>query len=138
MKKAYYYFFYKLYKIMLWTSSPFENFFSKFRASLALIALELWIIFTIRNYYHIVSNNNPKLSSNLPLYVIAILIIASNYISIDYYNNIWEKYKDEFDKLPKKKNIVGGIIVWGIILFITVNFFVSIHYLYQKFYGTIK
>lgn len=123
---------------MLWTSSPFENFFSKFRASLALIALELWIIFTIRNYYHIVSNINPKLSSNLLLYVIAILIIASNYITLDYYDYIWKKYKDEFDQLPEKKNIIGGIIVWGIILFITVNFLASIHYLYQKFYGTLK
>ncbi len=136
MKKAYYYFFYKLYKVMLWTSSPFENFFSKFRASLALIALELWIIFTIRNYYHITSNINPKLSSNLLLYLIAIFIIVFNYISFDYYNNIWEKYKDEFDELPKRKNMIGGIIVWGIILFITVNFLVSIHYLYQKFYNS--
>ncbi|WP_326983430.1 hypothetical protein VUJ46_02465 [Chryseobacterium sp. MYb264] len=138
MKKAYYYFFYKLYKIMLWTSSPFENFYSKFRASLALIALELWVIFTIRNYYHIVNNSNPKLSSNLLLYVITALIIISNYISIDYYNYVWEKYKTEFDKLPKKKNTLGGIIVWGIILFITVNFLLSIHYLYQKFYGILK
>lgn len=53
---------------MLWTSSPFENFFSKFRASLALIALELWIIFTIQNCYEILNNTGSKSNSNLFIY----------------------------------------------------------------------
>jgi len=136
MKKAYYYFFYKLYKIMLWTSSPFENFFSKFRASLALIALELWIVFTIQNYYEILNEIDSKSSSNLFIYIMGLAIIISNYMSFEYYDNVWQKYKDEFDGLPKRKNIIGGFIVWIIILFITLSFFFSTFYLHKINFGT--
>lgn len=136
MKKAYYYFFYKLYKIMLWTSSPFENFFSKFRASLALIVLELWIIFTIQNCYEILNNGGSKPNSNLFIYIMGLAIIILNYISLDYYESVWKKYKEEFDELPKRKNMIGGIIVWIIILFITVSFFFSTFYLHKINFGT--
>ncbi len=121
---------------MLWTSSPFENFFSKFRASLALIALELWIIFTIQNCYEIINDTDPKSSSNLFIYIMGCIIIISNYISFDYYDNVWKKYKEEFDRLPKRKNMIGGIIVWVIILFITVSFFFSTFYLHKINFGT--
>ncbi|WP_288448289.1 hypothetical protein [uncultured Chryseobacterium sp.] len=136
MKKDYYYFFYKLYKIMLWTSSPFENFFSKFRASLALITLELWIIFTIQNCYEILNNTGSKSNSNLFIYIMGLAIIILNYILLDYYESVWKKYKEEFDKLPKRKNIIGGIIVWIIILFITGSFFLSTFYLHKINFGT--
>ncbi|WP_265429945.1 hypothetical protein [Chryseobacterium sp. YIM B08800] len=136
MKKAYYYFFYKLYKIMLWTSSPFENFFSKFRASLALMALELWIVFTIQNCYEIFNEITPKSSSNVFIYIMGLIIIISNYISLDYYDNVWKKYKQEFDELSRKKNTFGGMIVWGIIIFITVIFFASTFHLHKINFGT--
>ncbi|WP_326983438.1 hypothetical protein VUJ46_02505 [Chryseobacterium sp. MYb264] len=136
MKRAYYYFFYNLYKIMLWTSSPFENFYSKFRASLALIALELWVIFTIQNCYEIVKVTDSKSNSNLFIYIMGLAIIISNYVLFDYYDHVWKKYKGEFDKWSKRKNKIGGIIVWIIILCITVSFFFSTFYLHKINFGT--
>lgn len=136
MKRAYYYFFYKLYKIMLWTSSPFKNFFSKFRASLALVTLELWIVFTIENCYEILNEIDPKSNSNSFIYIMGLSIIIFNYISLDYYDIVWKKYKEEFDELPKRKNMIGGIIVWIIILFITASFFFSTFYLHKINFGT--
>jgi len=132
IKKAYYYFFYKIYKMMLSTSYPFGNFFSQFRAGLVIIVLELWIVFTIQNYYQIINNINPKSGSSLSMYIIGIIIIMFNYIVLDY-SNVLEKYKEEFDNLPKGKNTQGGMIVWSIVLFITINFFISVHYSQRKF-----
>jgi uncharacterized membrane protein YidH (DUF202 family) len=132
IKRAYYYFFYKIHKAMIWTSSPFGDFLSWFRAGLAIIALEFWIVFTVQNYYHIINNINPKSSSDLLLYFVGFIIIIFNYITLDR-NNVWKHYNLEFDNLPKKKNLIGGIIVWSIIAFITINFFVSIHYSQKKF-----
>lgn len=132
IKRAYYYFFYKVYKMMLGTSYPFGNFFSGFRAGLVMIVLELWIIFTIQNYYQIFNNINPKYTSDLLLYIVGFIIIVFNYITIDY-NNVWKKYNIEFDDLPKRKNTIGGIIVWSVILFITINFFLSVHFSQKKF-----
>ena len=118
---------------MIWTSYPFGNFLSGFRASLVIIALELWIVFTIHNYYHIINNINPKSSSDLLLYVACFLIIIFNCITFDRNDNVWKKYNSEFDNLSKRKNIIGGIIVWSIILFITINFFISTYYSQKKF-----
>lgn len=63
-------------------------------------------------------------------------IIILNYISLDYYEGVWKKYKEEFDELPKRKNMIGGIIVWIIILFITGSFFFSTFYLHKINFGT--
>ncbi|MEC5173869.1 hypothetical protein QF024_002580 [Chryseobacterium nepalense] len=54
---------------MIWTLYPFGNFLSHFRAGLAIIALEFWILFTVQNYYYIINNNNPKSGSDLLLYI---------------------------------------------------------------------
>lgn len=136
MRKAYYYLFYKIYKIMLWTSSPFEDLFSKYRAGLAIIVLELWCIFTIQNYYEIINDVNPTSSSNLFIYITGFLIIVFNYIAFDYYENVWKNYNKMFDNLPRRKNVIGGIIVWLIIFFIILNFFISTFYLHKLNFGT--
>lgn len=118
---------------MIWTSYPFGNFLSHFRAGLAIIALEFWILFTVQNYYYIINNINPKLGSDLLLYIFGFFIVIFNYITLDHNKNIWQKYNLEFDNLPRKTNIIGGVIVWLIIFLITINFFISIHYSQKKF-----
>ncbi|MFP3833572.1 hypothetical protein [Chryseobacterium sp. SIMBA_028] len=133
IKRAYYYFFYKMYKAMIWTSFPFRNFLNGFRAGLVMIVLEFWIAFSIQNYYYIINNINPKSISDLSLYIVGVIIIIFNYVTLDHNNNVWKKYNLEFDNLPKRKNLIGGIIVWSIVLFIIINFFASIHYSQKKF-----
>ena len=43
----------------------------------------------------------------------------------------WKEYNEEFNQLPRYKNIIGGIIVWIIIIAIIAGFFTSA-YLVQK------
>lgn len=122
---------------MLWTSSPFENFFSNFRAGLVMIALEIWLLYSILNFYSISTDNKIDTSLSSPLILIPfILIIILNYISFDHHDNVWKKYNVEFDNLSKRKNLIGGIIVWSIILFITASFFFSTFHLHKINYGT--
>ncbi|MCQ4142531.1 hypothetical protein [Chryseobacterium sp. EO14] len=118
---------------MTWTSYPFGNFLSHYRAGLAIIALEFWIVFIFQNFYYIFNNINPKSGSDLLLYIVGFFIVVFNYATFDYNKSIWQNYNLEFDKLPRKTNILGGIIVWTIIFFITIIFFVSIHYSQKKF-----
>ncbi len=60
-----------------------------------------------------------------------IVVIGLNYF-LFLHTNKWKEYNAEFDKLPKKKNIIGGIIVWIIIIMIIANIFISGH-LMQKY-----
>lgn len=136
MKRAYYYFFYKIYKSIEYTSEAMGGkFWSKGKAGISVVVLELWLLFSILNYYDIINNSKQKLDLTSPVIFIPLLIIIIlNYVIFDHYDSVWEKYKKEFDILSKRKNIIGGIIVWAVILLITVNFFVSTHYFYKTFF----
>ncbi|MCK0202759.1 hypothetical protein MWN41_06970, partial [Ornithobacterium rhinotracheale] len=60
-----------------------------------------------------------------------IFIFALNYL-LFVHSDKWKEYNAEFDKLPKKKNIIGGIIVWTIVIFIIANFFISGYYMQKN------
>lgn len=135
LKRIYYYFFYKLYKFWDYISVP--KFWSEWKAGISIVALELWSVFTALNYYDIINNSKEKLSLTSPVILIPLLIIIIlNYIAFDYYDYVWKKYNIRFDNLPKRKNMIGGIIVWTIILFIIIAFFTSTFYLHKTIYGT--
>ncbi|MCS4300660.1 hypothetical protein [Chryseobacterium sp. BIGb0232] len=127
MKKAYYYFFYKLYKIMLQISYPFGDFFSNFRAGLVIIALEIWLCISIYGYLSIFLGRKISLSITEPSGFIPYAIIVSSNIYFFSSPNKWKSYFEEFEKLPKRKNLIGGIIVWSIIVLIIFNFIFSVN-----------
>lgn len=133
IKQAYYYFFYKIYKVMLWTSAPFGNFFSDFRASLVIIALEIWFCITIYSYLSIFIGEKISVSITEPSGFIPYVVIVG--LNIYFFNSSykWKPYFEEFENWSKRKNLIGSIIVWSIILFIIINFFASIHYSQKKF-----
>jgi len=127
--KAYYYLFYKLYKFWEFVSIP--RFWSDFKAIVSIVALEVWLLFSIINTYSIVENNKFNIEfSNALILVPFCSIIILNY-TVFIHTDKWKEYNAEFDQLSRRKNIIGGIIVWAIILSIIVSVFTSA-YLLQK------
>lgn len=127
IERAYYYLFYKLYKFWEWISYP--KFWSDFKAIVSITALEMWLIGGLINYYRIYIDHEMTFSKNFYIGM-AIFFAVLNYI-IFIHTDKWKDYNAEFDQLPRKKNIIGGIIVWIIIISIIFGFFRSA-YLLQK------
>lgn len=125
--RAYYYIFYKLYNF--WEKVSFPKFWSAFKAGVSLIALEIWLVMSLINYYNIFINRQFYLTKNIFL-VIGILVAAVNVVIFTYLD-LWKEYNKEFDLLSKKKNIIGGIIVWSIIVLIIINLIYSFYLMNQ-------
>lgn len=132
IKKVYYYFFYKIYKSVIYTSEKVGGeFFSDFKAGIALLTIELWFIGTFLNYYSIINNRVLKINTYSPILLIPLLFLCViNYLAF-IHTDKWKEYIKKFDQMPRGKNKKGTIIVWTIIAIITINFFVSV-YLLQK------
>jgi hypothetical protein len=133
IKKAYYYFFYKIYKSIEYTSELVGRaFWTDFKAGLVIITFELWIIGSFLNYYSIINDQKLDIYFISPILLIFLTIFSIiNYFAF-MHNDIWKKYNENFEKLPKKENQKGTIIVWMIAVFITLNFFGSA-FLLQKY-----
>jgi hypothetical protein len=133
IKKAYYYFFYKIYKSIEYTSELVGGaFWTDFKAGLVILTLELWIVGTLLNYYSIINDKKLNIEMISPILLISLIIFSI----INYWafmrTDMWKIYNKEFDKLSQKENQKGTTIVWIITICITVNFFVSV-YLLQKY-----
>ncbi|WP_426479370.1 hypothetical protein ACP3T3_07955 [Chryseobacterium sp. CBSDS_008] len=133
IKKAYYYFFYKIYKSIEYTSEMVGGaFWTDFKTGIVIGTLEIWLLASGLIYYSIIKNIKLNLTITNPIVLIPIvLLFILNYFAF-IRTDVWQKYNAEFDKLPKDKNKKGAIIVWAIIAFITINFFGSAYYL-QKY-----
>ncbi len=130
IKKGYYYFFYKIYNSIEYTSElSGGKFLSTFKTSIVMIALEFWFAISILNYYNIFINRNLHFSKTVYIGIALILSLIS-YITIDY-NDTWKRYKKEFDDLPDSKSKIGTVIVFGIIIFVIANFIYSLYLMSQ-------
>ncbi|GAA5102635.1 hypothetical protein GCM10023210_43830 [Chryseobacterium ginsengisoli] len=132
IKKAYYYLFYKIYKSIEYTSEEFGGaFLTDFKTGLVIGALEIWLLFSIGNYYSIITKKNAELSLTMPIvYIPLVILLILNYFSF-IHNDIWKEYNRKFDQLPKKKNIIGTWIVVGVIVFIIANLIYSFYLMSQ-------
>ncbi|WP_406844746.1 hypothetical protein [Flavobacterium soyae] len=122
IKKGYYYFFYKIYRSIEYTSKSFggETLISS-KAGLVMLALEVWILISLGAYYAVYTKTFTELTITMPItYIPVILLFAFNYFTLDYKGK-WKKYNTEFANYSKKKNRIGGWIVFGIILLIISN-----------------
>lgn len=128
IKKAYYYLFYKLYKHYEDSSEPW---WSDWKACVSIGALEIWLLLSIGAYYAILTKTAIELSVTMPIVYIPLLIVfILNYFSF-IHNDSWKEYNKEFDKLPKKENILGGWIVLGIIIIVILNLIFSFYLMSQ-------
>ena len=118
MIRAYYYLFYKLYKFGEWSPSSYP---SDFTATYAIVVFET-MLFGVLKFYYIEFLDKSAVftfvsaSTLIPL----ILIFLINYFAF-LRNDNWQGYVSDFEKLPKRKNIIGTWIVIAILLSIILN-----------------
>lgn len=128
IKKGYYFFFYKIFFSIKYTSKlTGGEFLTVNKASLVMLALETWVLFSFIAYYRIYTKTSMQLSISMPIvYVPAVIIFAFNYIAI-HYKDRWKQYNTEFASYSKKKSRIGGWIVFGIIILIISNLAYSLY-----------
>lgn len=96
-----------------------------------MLALEAWIFFSLLAYYKIYTKISIQLLISMPIiYIPAIIIYAFNYFTLDYKDN-WRQFNAEFANYSKRKNRIGGWIVFGIILIIVSNLIYSFYLMSQ-------
>jgi hypothetical protein len=127
MKNGYKYFFYKLYRFAERVPSPW---WSEWKTALYLSVVEFLFLVSLEGYLlilyrvHIIKN-----SFNIPL---VLSLLGINYV-LFLHNNKWKLYIKELDKQSRKQQLIGGIIVWSIILLIFSNL-IFMYHLMSKVY----
>lgn len=120
LKKAYFYFFYRLY-IFFETSTL--KWWSDWKAELSISVFEIYLVITLAGILSEILKIN--LVHLVPIILISLIILISNYF-IFLHNEKWKLYIEEFKKLPKSKSLVGGIVIWIIIVLV----FASLIFMY--------
>lgn len=119
--KIYNYFFYRIYKSIEFISVP--RFWSDWKAFAVVVILEIFVFNSLDVLYHYHFNIPMKTIGNQRISYSAIglvlFLVVINYYYFEY-NDKWKGIIQSFDKLPKKKDELGGVIVWCIILFIVI------------------
>lgn len=100
---------------------------SDWKAGIAIIALEIWLLTSLVIYYKVLFNRYFHLGeSNWDVIISVIIIVIPNYL-LFVHTDKWKDYVKEFDRLPKKKNRLGSWIVFGIVLFVIANLIFSFY-----------
>lgn len=129
--KAYYYLFFKLYQF--WEFASIPAFWSDFKAAISITGLEIWLFFTLLNIGDLITNQKLEAKITDPIFIIPIgFIIVTNFL-LFIYSDEWKEHNEEFKHLPRYKNIIGGFIIWLLIIVITFGFFYSTHITNKKF-----
>jgi hypothetical protein len=114
LKKAYYYLFYKLFRF--WEVASVPKFWSEWKAGLSVDVLWFLNGFSLLIYYNIYWNRYFILGDGKWLIVAYItLIFVPNYF-IFHHKDKWKPFNLEFNKLSKKKNRIGSLIVFAVVL----------------------
>src|SRR5690606_6919919 len=107
------------------------RFWSDWKTSVSICALEIWLLFTLFNTYSIIKNIKIDIEFTHPIIIFPLICIFFLNYFLFIHTDKWKEYNEEFNQLPRYKNIIGGIIVWVIIIAIIAGFFTSA-YLVQK------
>lgn len=132
IQKTYCYIYYKIYKLIMYTSKEFGGeFLTDFKASLVIIALEIFTIISFTNYYNVFFHTNSGIFTISVWMGILLILITIDYFilrSKDQYKSIIQK----FDELPEDKNNFGSWVVFVSIFFIITNLIFSFYLYYQN------
>lgn len=128
LKKAYYYFYYQLYKSIN-TSSIFPR---QFRASLYLDILFIVIGLSGLYMYGTFIDSGFKIEDAKWCIILYISVICIPNYFIFEHKGQWKNIIGKFDKLPRKTNQIGRFIVWSIIALIIANLIFSIYLMDQN------
>lgn len=125
--RGYYYLFYKLFNF--WEKISFPKFWSAFKAEVSIMALEIWLIMSVVNYYTVFIDRHFYLNKIAFILIVVCIVIVN--LRFFTYSSAWKDYNVRFERLSKNQNLIGGIIVWCIICMIILNFIYSFYLLYQ-------
>lgn len=114
--RAYYYLFYKFYKF--WEKVSIPRFWSEWKASLSIIVTQIWLMISLFVYYKVFIDRYYQLNESL-LFTIGFILFIINYLAF-HQKDKWKTIVEEFDNLSKKKNTIGSIIVWSLVILIIV------------------
>ncbi|MDR2273206.1 MAG: hypothetical protein LBF27_20010 [Sphingobacterium sp.] len=125
LKKSYYYLFYFFYRF--WEKASYLKVLSDWKASVCVIALEIWLVLSVYAYYITITKTKMEFTIKMPVVFVPLLIIlAINHMAFGH-NDVWKDYVKKFDKLPKEQNRKGGWVVFGIVLFVIANLVFSFY-----------
>jgi membrane protease YdiL (CAAX protease family) len=135
MRRAYYFFYYIIYKTWSKNYNPLVS--NDFRTDICMIALNIWALGVIGVYLSILLGIKlPRLSIAQPIVFIPLFLAIGSVLYFFTFSNKWKPYFKEFEEWPKRKRIIGGIIVWMIVIFIFINVFISVEMM-RKINGSV-
>lgn len=116
IKQAYFFVFYKMYK---WIGE--DNWSTNWKASLFIDVLIFFVILSFIVYYMTFIDRYFELGdSKIIVFLFIVGVSVPNYF-IFHHRDQWKEIIKNFDNLPKKKNRIGGWIVFGVVLLIFTN-----------------
>lgn len=124
MKRAYYYLFYKFYKMS--EAAP-SRWWSEWKASLLIDLLIFIFVFSCILYYNIFFDRNFKFENVKLIVLIYLLLIAAPNYFIFHHHDQWKEIVAKFDQLPRRKNRIGSWIVFAVVLFVIANLIFSFY-----------
>jgi|SRR5690554_58203 len=128
IKTGYFYLFYKLYKFYEKGSSVW---WSHGKAILTLDVVLFLLVYSFIVYYAVFINRTTNIGGEIQtIWILGALILIPNYFIFEHRDQ-WKEIVVRFDKLPKKKNIIGGWIVLLIVLIILINLIYSFYLMSQ-------
>lgn len=125
IKESYYYIFYIFYK--LFDRFKTTRWLMETKAAIVIAILEVWILFSIINYYDFINGKRVDLAFSSPIILIPFIAIVALKCYLFIFNDTWKVYVKEFDEWPKTKNRRGGWIVVFIVILVISNFIFSFY-----------
>lgn len=121
LKKAYYYFYYKLYNFFILFG---EDFLLKYKPLIFIISLEVLLLSAVSNWYSILARGLDNQDHFILLIAITIFISLFN-SSFFLHGEKYKTYFIEFENYNKKKKIISGWIIFIIISLVISIYFIS-------------
>jgi len=91
------------------------------------MALKIWIVGSLYAYISILVGRKISIKITEPLSVIPFVLAIVSTIYFFSYSKKWKPYFEKFDKWPKRKNTIGGIIVWAVAILVFLNFIFAVN-----------
>lgn len=120
IRKMYEYTYYKFYKLVC-----IDNSQRAYWKTSSLLFLFFVIFLIILNLYSEIFMEKSIFSATYEY-----LILMGIFYVVDHYTfhskNQWKEIVKRYDAWPRKKNLIGGLIVWGIVLIVIAIFILAL------------
>lgn len=126
--RGYPYLYYKLYRF--YQTSTYSGWWSDWKALTTIVAMEIWTLFSSAFYYQAVTRKsaNDLTWFKMSIWISSAILIIWNWYLFEYKDK-WKNIVADFDKLPKKQNKIGSIIILAVVLILIANLIFSIYLL---------